>query len=399
MAGRIAHAGICLLLLTQGFETLAAAEFSKNFACAPQRCSTLLPSLSTDAPETNDCAYRNGNEWWLDYVAGSLTWSDGKEARQPVTVAVFDDGVDTEHVDLKGQLWINAAEANGLPGIDDDHNGYIDDVNGWDFVGSDPNVAPQAECVGRESHGTFMSSLVAAKRNNSFGIASAGSDGARIMALRIVGCGLGNNDRADPARLGKALDYAVSNGAKILSFSNHWFATTTELDAKFAEIAEKPDSAHAALIVASVPARGEAKVGYPAAYEYRRIVRAIPLGNNDEISPGISEAPIGLNFGTPSACVMGATSAPDHYAIRNGSSNSTAILAGVLAGIWSTPAYATLSPDDFVAHVVRGKMSMTLRRSKSGSRPPFQSGVPLADACMLLTTRRSANVCQPSQSR
>jgi hypothetical protein len=187
-------------------------------------------------------------------------------------------------------------------------------------------------------------------------------------------------------------------GAKILSFSNHWFVSSPSLDAAFAEIAEKPDSPRAAIIVASVAARGEAKVGYPAAYTYRRIVRAIPLGNDDTISPGISEAPVGLNLGAPSACVIGATSAPDHYAITNGSSNSTAILSGLLAGIWSAPAYATLSADDFVARVVRGKMSGTLRRSKSGSRLPFQSGVPIADACILQTTLRSANVCRPSET-
>ena len=402
MTARVIHAGVGCILLAQVSLTLAAAELfpkpAENFACAPQRCSNLVPARSPDAPETNDCAYRNGNEWWLDYVAGSLAWNSGNEQRKPVTVAVFDDGVDVQHVDIKEQLWINAAEAHGKPGIDDDHNGYIDDLNGWDFVGSDPIVSPEAECVQRRSHGTFMSSLIAAKRNNNSGIAAAGSDGARVMALRIVGCGLGNQDRVNPERIQRALDYAVSMGARILSFSNHWYVSSPALDAAFAEIADKPGSPRAAIVVASVPARGEAKVGYPAAYPYRRIVRAVPLGNDDAISPGVSEAPVGLNFGSPSACVIGATSAPDHYAITNGSSNSTAILSGLLAGLWSASAYATLTPDDFVARVVRGKMSGTLRRSKAGSRPPYQTGVPIADACILQTTLRSANVCRPSET-
>jgi subtilisin family serine protease len=396
MTKRVVHAGACLILLAQASLTLAAAERSQNFACAPQRCSTLVPSGPRDAPETNDCAYQNGNEWWLDYIAGSLAWSDDT-ARQPITVAVFDDGVDTSHSDLQGQLWINEAEANGKPGVDDDHNGYVDDVNGWDFVDNDPIVSPQGECAARVSHGTFMASLIAAKRNNNLGIAAAGSDGARVMALRIVGCGAGNGDHLDPERIQRALDYAVRMGAKILSFSNHWFVTTAALDAKFAEIADKTDSDQTAVVIASVPAIGEPKVGYPAAYPYRRIVRAIPIGNDNAISPGITPAPVGLNFGSPSACVMGATSAPDRFALRNGSSNSTAILAGLLAGIWSTPGYATLSPDDFVARIVRGKMSRTLRRSRAGSRPPYRAGVPLADACILLTKRRSANVCQRAE--
>jgi hypothetical protein len=402
MTTRVFHAGVCFALLAQVSLTLAAAELSpgiaENFACAPQRCSNLVPAGRPDAPETNDCAYQNGNEWWLDYVAGSLTWDAGNERRKPITVALFDDGLNVEHVDIKEQLWINTVEANGKPGVDDDHNGYVDDVNGWDFVDNDPIVSPERECTTRASHGTSMASLIAAKRNNNFGIAAAGSDGARIMAVRIVGCGLGNNDRADPERIRKALDYAVSMGAKILSFSNHWFVSSPSLDAAFAEIAEKPDSPRAVIVVASVAARGEAKVGYPAAYPYRRIVRAIPLGNDDTISPGISEAPVGLNFGAPSACVIGATAAPDHYAITNGSSNSTAILSGVLAGVWSAPAYATLTPDEFVARVVRGKMSGTTRRSRAGSRTPYQQGVPIADACILQTSRRSAHVCRPSET-
>jgi subtilisin family serine protease len=372
-----------------------AGAVAQDFACQPQSCSTLLPAGAPDASATNDCAYRNRNQWWLDYVAGSLTWSDDSP-RKPVTVAVFDDGVDIHHADLQTQLWVNAAEAKGQPGIDDDRNGYVDDVNGWDFVDDDPQVAPERECVGRASHGTFMASLIAAKRNNEIGIAAAGSDGARVMALRIVGCGRGNHDRADADRIQRALEYATRNGARILSFSNHWYATSASLDATFAEIADRKDSPHAAIVVASVPNKGEAKVGYPAAYTYRRIVRAIPIGNDNEISPGTSTAPVGLNFGTPSACVLGATSAPSNYGITNGSSNSTAILAGLLAGIWSAPAYATFSPDEFVATIVRGTMSGTVRRSRAGSRPPYLNGVPLADACLLQTTRRSAQVCRPS---
>jgi subtilisin family serine protease len=369
---------------------------SQDFACRPQSCSTLLPAGTPDAPAINDCAYRNRNQWWLDYVGGSLAWSDSDDApRKPVTVAVFDDGVDIHHEDLDGQLWTNSSEAQGKPGIDDDGNGYVDDVHGWDFVDNDPNVSPERECVGRASHGTFMASLIAAKKNNGIGIAAAGSDGARVMALRIVGCGKGNHDRADPDRIQNALDYATRMGAKILSFSNHWYVSSPSLDAAFADVTDSDRSPRAAIIVASVPNRGEAKVGYPAAYAYKRIVRAIPIGNDDEISPGTSAAPVGLNLGSPSACVIGATSAPAGYAITNGSSNSTAILAGLLAGIWSTPAYATFSPDEFVATVVRGTMSGTVRRSRAGSRPPYLNGVPLADACLLQTTRRSAQICRP----
>src|ERR1044071_6432568 len=124
-------------------------------ACRALACSTLIPSKSVDDKSTNDCGYRNGNEWWVDYVAGSLLWND-KQPEKRVVVALFDDGALTSHVELRNQLWTNEAEANGKPGVDDDGNGYIDDVHGWDFVDDDADVSPEGECVGRTSHGTFM---------------------------------------------------------------------------------------------------------------------------------------------------------------------------------------------------------------------------------------------------
>jgi hypothetical protein len=184
-------------------------------------------------------------------------------------------------------------------------------------------------------------------------------------------------------------------GARILSFSAHWNISTPELDAAFAEIADRPHSAHAAIVVASVPNKGERDAGFPAAYPFRRIIRAVPIGEDDRISPGTSAIPEGLNFGAPSACVIGATAPPSGFAIANGSSNSTAILAGLLAGIWASPPYASLSTDEFLARVVRARMSQNSRRSRPGLRVPYLSGVPLADACTLLTRgEKSAQVCQ-----
>lgn len=115
------------------------------------------------------------------------------------------------------------------------------------------------------------------------------------------------------------------------------------------------------------------------------------------ISPGTSPAPFGLNLGAPSACVIGAAAPPETYRVEQGSSNSTAILSGVLAGIWARPAYAKLTPDEFLAGVVRKRMSTTPRRSKPGSRAPYEHGVPLADACVLATKERSARVCRSQE--
>jgi thermitase len=394
----------CLALLPAAVCAQGAAQSVKRdeYACRPLSCSTLVPSKLVDDKSTNDCGYRNGNEWWVDSVAGSLLWND-EPLEKRVVVALFDDGALTSHVELRNQLWTNDAEANGKPGVDDDGNGYIDDIHGWDFVDEDGDVAPQAECVGRASHGTLMASLIAAERNNGAGIAAAGSDGARVMVLRIVGCGGRAKDRLDPERMIRALDYAQKMGAKVMSFSAHWPDTTPQLDAAFAKVADAPSARPedpGAIVVASVPNKGEARAGYPAAYSYRRIVRAIPIGNDNIISPGTSPAPPGLNLGAPSACVLGATAGTLGYRIEHGSSNSTAILSGLLAGLWASAPYARLSADEFLAKVVRDRMSRTSRRSQPDLRGDYPRGVPLADACTLATKRRSASVClEPGQEQ
>jgi hypothetical protein len=192
-------------------------------------------------------------------------------------------------------------------------------------------------------------------------------------------------------------------GAKVMSFSAHWADTTPALDAAFRRVADDPSPQpgdRGAIVVASVPNKGELRAGYPAAYPFRRIVRAIPIGNDNIISPGTSPAPEGLNFGSPSACVLGATAGTLGYRIENGSSNSTAILSGLLAGLWARPPYARLSADEFLAKVVRDGMSRTTRRSQPDLRGDYPRGVPLADACTLATKRRSASVClEPGQEQ
>src|SRR5688572_13635339 len=129
----------CIVAILSALAADAAA--ADSYACRALSCSTLVPQKTVDDATTNDCGYRRGNQWWLDHVAGSLAWSDG-ERRESITVAIFDDGANVDHEDLRGQLWTNAAEAQGRPGVDDDRNGYVDDLHGWDFVVDDAIVAP-----------------------------------------------------------------------------------------------------------------------------------------------------------------------------------------------------------------------------------------------------------------
>ncbi|MHC4647582.1 MAG: S8 family serine peptidase [Planctomycetota bacterium] len=124
-------------------------------------------------------------------------------------VAVLDTGVDYTHRDLDENMWVNQAELDGQPGEDDDLNGYIDDIYGYDFLNHDPD--PKDD----NGHGTHCAGVIAAEGDNNLDIAGVCWD-ARIMALKFLGAdGKGSLGGAI-----EAIYYAVENGADVLS--NSW---------------------------------------------------------------------------------------------------------------------------------------------------------------------------------
>lgn len=137
-------------------------------------------------------------------------------SKKQIVVAVLDTGVDIDHPDLVNIIWHNDDEIPG-DGVDNDHNSYIDDVYGWDFVNSVADPRPKLDdAYDQEAihHGTVVSGIIAAETNNGIGIAGAASR-VKIMALRILdGQGSGNT-----AVLKQALSYALDNGADIVNLS------------------------------------------------------------------------------------------------------------------------------------------------------------------------------------
>lgn len=146
-------------------------------------------------------------------------------------VAVFDSGVDWQHPDLQGRMWVNRRE---IPGnrIDDDMNGFIDDIHGYDFGDNDPDP------MDTNGHGTHVAGIIAASQNNQIGIAGINPH-ARIMAIKITD----RNNRFIPeAKIAKAISYAVSMGATI---ANHSWG------------ANKPKDASVAILEKAVKAAGK----------------------------------------------------------------------------------------------------------------------------------------------
>ena len=153
-------------------------------------------SINTDAVANIDI---NIEDAWKTYSE--------TENKRTVTVAIIDTGIDTTHSDLKDSIWINEDEIPG-DGIDNDGNGYVDDVNGWNFVSNSNEI-----CTGEEdSHGTHGAGTIAAAWNNG-GIAGiTDNTHVKLMVLKALG---GSDGKGSPESVIEAMKYAEANGADI----------------------------------------------------------------------------------------------------------------------------------------------------------------------------------------
>ena len=149
--------------------------------------------------------FGGGNEWNVNAINAPESWAEGHTG-DGVTVAVIDSGVDSNHADLVNQIWVNPSEIPGN-GIDDDQNGYVDDVKGWDFIGNDNSA------LDRNGHGTHVAGTIAAG-HNGFGASGVAPD-ATIMPVRVLdGRGYGTD-----SAVAAGIRYAAANGADIINLS------------------------------------------------------------------------------------------------------------------------------------------------------------------------------------
>ena len=168
-------------------------------------------SISPRAKKGADC---NLKPVWEKYTTG----------KSNVIVAVVDGGIDITHEDLVDNLYINEKEKNGQAGVDDDGNGFVDDVYGYNFVEAKDVVGGTIQ-PDNEGHGTHVAGTVAARNNNGKGVAGvAGGNGTPDSGVRLMSCQIfrGKDEQGDAAA---AIKYAADNGAVICQ--NSWGYSST----------------------------------------------------------------------------------------------------------------------------------------------------------------------------
>lgn len=150
--------------------------------------------------------------WYFGTLDVGTLWQK-TTGNKDVIVAVIDSGIDFSHDELKDSSWVNTREIPGN-GIDDEGNGFVDDVHGWDFVRNQPLTTPT------NAHGTMVASVIGAKANNFQGLAGI-APGVRLMNLQVTSPkdASFDEDYITLAHAQKAIRYAVDNGADVINLS------------------------------------------------------------------------------------------------------------------------------------------------------------------------------------
>jgi putative cell wall-binding protein/subtilisin family serine protease/plastocyanin len=232
-------------------------------------------------------------------------------------VAVIDTGMDLDHPDLIDRLWTNTGEIPGN-GIDDDSNGFIDDVNGWDFYGDGPTADSVPEDV--TWHGTAVASAVAATRND-VGIAGV-APATTIMPIRVCrfSCPL--------SKIVAGVNYAIANGAGIINLS----LGTPTLDQPLADAVTAANVAGVVVVTAAGNSSTDNDVTpmYPANFETPNVIAVAATDRSDVLWSSSNFGATSVDLAAPGKDLKLAT-LNGGWTIGSGTSLASPMVAGAAA--------------------------------------------------------------------
>ena len=257
---------------------------------------------------------------------------DLEQGNSGVVIAVIDTGIDYNHEDLAANVWHNPGEIPGN-GIDDDHNGYIDDIIGWDFVDarmgaededfSDPDNDP----LDRQGHGTLVAGIAAAVGNNGLGITGI-TWNSKIMPVRAAYKTKHWDAMLESDDAARAIIYAAENGAHVINLS--W---GSNINSKLIESAIAFAADSGALVCAAAGNQNNNAPFYPAASDIDAII-AVGATGKDGNKAYMSNFGDWVDVSAPGVSIY-STYLNNQYAFQTGTSMATAVVSGIAGLIWS----------------------------------------------------------------
>ncbi len=239
-----------------------------------------------------------------------------------IVVAVIDSGADMDHTDLLANFWVNAGETPDN-GIDDDENGYVDDVHGYDFKDEDGDPDDVS------GHGSITAGIIGAEGNNSIGTAGVAWK-VQLMVLKVFGAS-GGGTISDFV---EAIDYAVDHGAHVINAS--WTVTPNQSDERVSRLEEAMERAEDAgvLVIAAAGNEGQdldASPVYPAAYDFDNIISvAATTTDGESLLDNSNYGDQRVHVAAPGEELL-ASYMGGGYATLTGTSAAAALVSGVSA--------------------------------------------------------------------
>jgi subtilisin family serine protease len=288
------------------------------------------------------------SQWGANKIDAPTAWQT-QRGNKNVVVAVIDTGVDYNHEDLRNALWRNPAEIPGN-GIDDDGNGFVDDVVGWDFADNDAfpfDKMSASRIDGNPGHGTHCSGVVGGVGENAIGISGVAPN-VSVMAVRfITDTGEGTTENAV-----KAIDYAVANGAKVLS--NSWGGEKDdEDDTELLKAIQNAEAKGVLMVFAAGNGRngigydndGDPKPAVPASYDNPAIISVAATDSSDALGPFSNWGKTTVDLAAPGVKILSSVPGNKYedsitifgipLAEWSGTSMAAPHVAGAAALVWS----------------------------------------------------------------
>lgn len=321
------------MLLVEELKALDEVEFAEpNYRLYTLADETICPDYFGNPLNTD--------QWYLDSYGVKELWNKPIINSERPIIAILDTGVDITHPDLVDNIWTNAAEAEGEEGYDNDHNGFKNDVHGWDFVNQTGTIRDN------NLHGTHVAGIAAAS-NNGIGIVGA-NPLAYIMPITVMQ----SDGTGDIATIIKGINYAVANGATILNLSLGSSSNSSALR-------QSLEKAYQTAVI--VAAAGNNRKGiekacdnepepmFPAAYSFVLGVQAIDqngylagFSNYDCNGPNFSLSSDGFNYELKAPGVGILSTIPNgNYKQLNGTSMAAPLVAGAISALKMVKEYDT----------------------------------------------------------